>query len=154
MSERTIRLYRIDIADFLKYCGEDIEFISDITSSTVDNYILNRRQSQSCSQITINSHLRSIRAFLYWAMEERYINYPFTFTIPKAEKKHFRKGEPDDYVFCNSYGLQAYQRTIQEQLANSINLVESLRLPYIYIHILLLNNGYWQEGISFAYKKY
>lgn len=67
--------------------GEEGEFINDITSSTVDNYILNRRQSQSCNQITINSHLRSIRAFLYWAMEERYITNPFTVTIPKTEKK-------------------------------------------------------------------
>ncbi len=32
MSDRTIRLYRIDINDFIKSCGEDIEYISDISS--------------------------------------------------------------------------------------------------------------------------
>lgn len=101
MSERTIRLYRIDIADFLKYCAEEIEFINEITSSTVDNYIQTRRQSQSCSQITINSHLRSIRAFLYWAMEERYITNPFTVTIPKTEKKI-----KETFCYCNEIRMK------------------------------------------------
>lgn len=34
--------------------GQDIEFISEITSNTVDNYILNKRSRNTANQITIN----------------------------------------------------------------------------------------------------
>lgn len=202
MSPKTLKLYRKDVYDFLKYCGEEIEYIDDVTEETIEYYILNRK-TETCSQITVNSHLRSIRAFLYWCMEEKYIK-PFGIPIPKVEKKiketytdselrillkkpnikkvtfteyktwvysnyllatgnrissalnlkiknldfdggiiviektknrkqqlipmsktladilteylQYRKGEPEDYVFCNQFGGQGDERSQQDQL--------------------------------------
>ena len=205
MSEKTLELYKIHLSDFKRLCGQDLEYINEITSNTVDRYILNKRATNKANPITINSYLRSIRVFLYWCMKEKYIQQ-FTIPIPKAEKKiketyteaelnlllkkpdirkvtfnqyklwvlsnyllatgnrissalnikmknldfdnqiiHvekaknrkqqlipmskslqkilqeyllYRKGSPDDYLFCNSYGLQANQRTIQQSIAD------------------------------------
>lgn len=86
LSSKTLRVYKAHHKDFLLYCGQQLESITDITSNTIDNYILNKRSMQSCNQITINSYLRSTRAFLYWCMEERYLP-PFSIPIPKVEKK-------------------------------------------------------------------
>jgi integrase/recombinase XerD len=69
-ADKTILLYKEDIADFLKHCGETIEYINDVIPTVVENYTLNRK-TDTCSQISVNSHLRSIRDFLYWCMEEK-----------------------------------------------------------------------------------
>lgn len=86
MSDKTMKVYKAHHKDFLLFCGQDLEYITEITSNTIDNYILNKRKTQSCNQITINSYLRSTRAFLYWCMEERYLP-PFSIPIPKTDKK-------------------------------------------------------------------
>lgn len=86
MSDKTMKVYKAHHNDFLLFCGQDLEYIIEITSNTIDNYILNKRKTQSCNQITINSYLRSTRAFLYWCMEERYLPH-FSIPIPKTDKK-------------------------------------------------------------------
>ena len=52
LSEKTLKLYKTHHKDFLIYCGKDLEYISEITSNTIDNYILNKSKTQSCNQIT------------------------------------------------------------------------------------------------------
>lgn len=86
MSDKTLKVYKAHHKDLLLYNGQKLDFITDITSETIDNYILNKRAMQSCNQITINSYLRSTRAFLYWCMEQRYLP-PFSIPIPKTDKK-------------------------------------------------------------------
>ena len=206
MSMQTIKVYESHFKDFYTISGKTK--INDITSNTIDNYILYKREHTKANAITINSYLRSIRAFLYWCMEERLLQ-PFVVTIPKADKKIketyseyelklllkkpnikkinfnqyklwvlsnylfatgnrissalslkiknldfdncliviektknrkqqvipmskvlreilteylvYRKGELDDYVFCNSYGQKADLRTIQQSIADYNN---------------------------------
>lgn len=60
-----------------------IEFI---TKDTVDDYILWLRENTAANDITINSYLRSVRAFLYLCMENQYIP-TFKIQLIKTQKK-------------------------------------------------------------------
>ena len=62
------------------------EPITSITRDTVDDYILWLREKTEANDITINSYLRSVRAFLYFCMESNYI-LSFKVRLIKAEKK-------------------------------------------------------------------
>lgn len=203
MSARTIKLYQSHYEDFITRCK--ISSISEVNAEIVDSYIIQKRTHSKCNDITINSYLRSIRAFLYWCMEQKYL-IPFVVTIPKADKKiketytdselqqllekpdlkkvsfnqykiwvltnyligtgnristalalkvknldfdnnlitlektknrkqqiipmsytlkdilleylSYRSGESEDFVFCNSYGLHANLRTVQQSIAD------------------------------------
>jgi len=98
MSEKTLELYKIHLSDFKQLCGQDLEYINEITSNTVDRYILNKRATNKANPITINSYLRSIRVFLYWCMKEKYIQQ-FTIPIPKAEKK-MKPIQKQNLIYC------------------------------------------------------
>lgn len=60
--------------------------LSIITSDTIDDYILWLRENTEANDITINSYLRSVRAFLYYCMDCNYIP-TFKIQLIKAEKK-------------------------------------------------------------------
>lgn len=60
--------------------------IESITKDTVDDYILWLRENTETNDITINSYLRSVRAFLYFCMKNKYIP-TFKIQLIKAEKK-------------------------------------------------------------------
>ncbi len=62
------------------------EPITAVTKDTVDDYILWLRENTDANDITINSYLRSVRAFLYFCMEDKYIP-TFKIQLIKAEKK-------------------------------------------------------------------
>lgn len=87
ISEKTIKTYRNGMKDFLKRCEQNIEYMDEITSYTVENYVLNHRNNPTCNDMTLNCYLRSIRVFLYWAMEEKYIPKPFTVQLLKTDTK-------------------------------------------------------------------
>lgn len=84
ISPKTLKVYRTHVEDFIKRTGATL--IYQITEDTIDNYILDKRENSTCNAISINSYLRSIRAFLYWCMEQDYLT-PFRVIIPRAEKK-------------------------------------------------------------------
>ena len=86
LSPETIHLYRNQYLTFYKTLGEKDCLMADITSKDVDNFILYLRKNHACNDITINSYLRGLRAFLYYAMENGYLAH-FKVTIPKVEKK-------------------------------------------------------------------
>ncbi len=86
LSEETIKLYQNQFRVFKGTLDDEEKLISDITSTDVDNFILYLRKNHVCNDITINSYLRGVRAFLYFAMEENYLQ-SFKVTIPKVEKK-------------------------------------------------------------------
>lgn len=86
LSEKTIKLYKNQFRVFLETLDNEDKLIDDITSDDVDNFILYLRKNHVCNDITINSYLRGVRAFLYFAMNENYLK-PFKVTIPKVEKK-------------------------------------------------------------------
>ena len=85
LSPETIRLYQNQFRSFKDILDEET-MISEITVTDVNNYILHLRKNHTCNDITINSYLRGVRAFLYYAMEEQHLR-PFKVTIPKVEKK-------------------------------------------------------------------
>lgn len=86
LSEETIKLYRNQFKVFYNTLADKDCLISDITSKDVNNFILYLRKEHSCNDITINSYLRGIRAFLYFAMDENYLS-SFKVIIPKVDKK-------------------------------------------------------------------
>lgn len=86
LSAETIELYRNQFDVFSRTLDNPDKAISDITIKDVEHFILTKRQQQTCNEITINSYLRGIRAFLYYAMEENFLAH-FKIIIPKTTKK-------------------------------------------------------------------
>lgn len=85
LSELSIISYEKKMVPFCKFIDNQSP-IATITSDTVDEYILWLRENSQANDITINSYLRSLRAFLYYCMECDYIP-SFKIVLIKAEKK-------------------------------------------------------------------
>lgn len=85
LAEQSIISYRDKVTPFLKFTGND-RLISEIDSDTVDDFIIWLRDNTKANDITINSYLRSVRAFLYYCMNCDYIPR-FKIQLTKAEKK-------------------------------------------------------------------
>ena len=85
LSEQSVLSYQQKLQHFFKYY-DDTAPINQISNSTIDDYILWLRNNRNCNDITINSYLRSLRAFLYYCMESEYLP-TFKIQMIKAEKK-------------------------------------------------------------------
>ena len=85
LTDLSIQSYEKKIVHFYEFYGKE-NLLTDITVNTVDDYILWLKDNRECNDITINSYLRSLRAFLYYCMECDYIK-PFKIKLIKAEKK-------------------------------------------------------------------
>lgn len=81
LSEQTIKTYQIRYRIFITYFGDSFE-ISDINSNEIDNFIIYLKTEKECTDITINSYLSTIRAFLYYLMEQNLLP---SFKIPKIK---------------------------------------------------------------------
>lgn len=81
----TIRSYEQKIVIFFKFINSK-DSITSINSDTIDNYIIYLKENTKANDTTINSYLRCVKAFLYFAMDKQYIK---SFKIPliKADKK-------------------------------------------------------------------
>lgn len=87
LSKETIKLYENQFTIFYRFLDDTSLLISEVTSKTVDNFILDlRSDNHNCNEITINSYLRGIRAFLYYCMDMDYLPQ-FKIHIPKVDKK-------------------------------------------------------------------
>lgn len=86
LSPETIKLYRNQFNVFYRTLDDKDKLIEDITIKDVERFILTERQNPNCNDITINSYLRGVRAFLYYAMEEDFLK-SFKITIPKVTKE-------------------------------------------------------------------
>lgn len=86
LSEETVKLYRNQFIVFCRTMDNPDKLIREITLKDIDRFILTERRETACNEITINSYLRGVRAFLYYAMNEGYLER-FQITIPKANKK-------------------------------------------------------------------
>jgi integrase/recombinase XerD len=82
LSLQTIKCYNEHYNIFSKYIGVDSKVII-INRDIVDDFIVYLKDNYRCNEITINSYLRSIRAFLYWLMEGGYLSR-FNITMPKV----------------------------------------------------------------------
>lgn len=85
LSEKSIKSYEQKIIPFYNYISKDT-LISEINTDTVDDYILHLKEKNSINDITINSYLRSLKAFLYYCMECNYIP-SFKIRLIKTDKK-------------------------------------------------------------------
>ena len=85
LTDLSISSYEKKMVHFYEFIDKN-EPITSITKDTIDNYILFLRENTEANDITINSYLRSVRAFLYYCMECNYIP-SFKISLIKAEKK-------------------------------------------------------------------
>lgn len=85
LTELSIKSYEKKIHPFYEFYGKD-SLVSDICSSIVDDYILWLKGNTKANDITINSYLRSLRAFLNYCMDCSYLSH-FKIKLIKAEKK-------------------------------------------------------------------
>lgn len=85
LTDLSISSYEKKMVHFYEFIDKS-EPITAITKDTVDDYILWLRENTEANDITINSYLRSVRAFLYFCMEDRYLP-TFKIQLIKAEKK-------------------------------------------------------------------
>lgn len=85
LTDLSISSYEKKMVHFYEFIDKN-EPITAVTKDTVDDYILWLRENTEANDITINSYLRSVRAFLYFCMEDRYIP-TFKIQLIKAEKK-------------------------------------------------------------------
>ena len=201
LSKKTISSYMAHFNAISKYLDTNMQLTS-FAKQNIDDFILERK-SANMRVTTINSYLRTLRAFLYWCMDNDYLNrfsinllhvdkivkatyteaelnkllkkpnikkctfleYKtwvlvsflvstgqrlgaiselkiehldftnrlITFQRTKRRKSHiinmsdsiasileeylkYRKGNPEDYLFCNTYGTQAKINTLEENL--------------------------------------
>lgn len=85
LTDLSISSYEKKMVHFYEFIDKN-EPITAVTKDIVDDYILWLRENTEANDITINSYLRSVRAFLYFCMEDRYIP-TFKIQLIKAEKK-------------------------------------------------------------------
>lgn len=87
LTDLSISSYEKKMVHFYEFIDKN-EPITAITKDTVDDYILWLRENTEANDITINSYLRSVRAFLYYCMECNYIPFEkFTSQSEKREEK-------------------------------------------------------------------
>ncbi len=85
LSEESIKSYQYKVKPFIEYYGGKSP-VSSINKNTVDDYVLYLERESKANDITINSYLRSLKAFLYYCMEEQGL-FPFKIHLIKTEKK-------------------------------------------------------------------
>lgn len=86
LSEMTIRYYEQNLAHFFRYLEEiGIEYIREIEKRHVDKFIMFLKNKE-LKATTINTYMRAVRAFLYFAMTENYL-VKFEINLIKADKQ-------------------------------------------------------------------
>ncbi len=96
LTENSIHSYETKMVHFYEYVDKNIP-VNTITPDLIDDYILYLRSETEANDITINSYLRSVRAFCYYCMECGYIPH-FKIQLPKAEKKIKETYSDDDLM--------------------------------------------------------
>ncbi len=85
LSPKTTETYEWHYAIFTKFIPSET-YLEQIDKKTLDDYIIYLKSKGSCREITINSYLRSLRAFLGYMMKEKYMKQ-FTIQMLKVDKK-------------------------------------------------------------------
>ena len=85
LSEKTLKVYKNHFGLFALTIDVNTP-INSVTSAAIDDFILYLKENNKCNDTTINSYLRSIRAFLYYCMEESYLQ-SFNVCMIRSEKK-------------------------------------------------------------------
>ena len=86
LSDKTIKTYGQRLEVFRAFLDNEDTLLSEINLDTVDDYTLYLRETGNRNDTTITSHLRDLRVFLYFYMEEGQLPH-FKIKLPKADKK-------------------------------------------------------------------
>lgn len=85
LTELSISSYEKKIIPFYEFIGQTNQ-VKEINTETIDNYILWLRENRKANDITINSYLRAVRAFIYYCQECGYVER-FKIHLIKANKE-------------------------------------------------------------------
>lgn len=98
-SPATIRAYRAQVCDTAgKYLfPEEDSRLEELTQGDIFRYI-NHLKNREISAHSIQTYVRSLRAFIYWCMEEprKYIQPAFRIKLPKAQEEQIKFFSDDD----------------------------------------------------------
>ncbi len=85
LTKKSIDSYEEKIEHFYEFYGQETP-VKDITPEIIDEYIFWIRENTRCNDSSINSLLRTLRAFIYYCQECGYVK---NFKVPliKADKK-------------------------------------------------------------------
>ena len=86
LTDKSIVSYKQKIKPFKEFVDANNIELADINGDTVDDFIIWVRKSREANDISINSYLRTVRAFTYFCMDNGYMVH-FKVHIPKATKK-------------------------------------------------------------------
>ena len=85
LSNDTLNTYRVHLNAFCRYRDRG-ESLNALTEEDIDGFILYLKNKTAANDITVNTYLRTIRAFLYYVMDCGYMRR-FKIVMPKVEKK-------------------------------------------------------------------
>lgn len=75
ISEKTIKKHNKFLALFFKYLRtENINCLKDITVKSIRSFLISKLDD-GCAESYVNTHLRSIRAFFKYCVDEQYVSY-------------------------------------------------------------------------------
>jgi len=86
LSERTIKTYKQRLLVFLEFLDDEAFLVSDVNLSIVDDYAIYLRETGNRNDVTVWSHMRELRIFLYFCMNEGLLA-KFKIKLPKVDKK-------------------------------------------------------------------
>lgn len=85
LTDNSIKSYEVKCGVFINHIGKYTP-ASTVTRDMVDDFIIYLQEEKKVNDISVNSYLRSVRAFLYYGMECGYIT-EFKIKMAKAENK-------------------------------------------------------------------
>ena len=86
LSPNTLRLYQDHFRVFKRFLDANTCTMSEITLETVEDFIFYLKDTRHCKDVTVNSYLRDTRGFLYFFMDEGFIQ-PFKIKLVKVTKE-------------------------------------------------------------------
>lgn len=99
LEEQTIGSYNISYNKFMDYYGERAEYIGDIYGGMFPEWAAAMRED-GLATASINTHLRTMRVFMYWCMEENheYLTEHFKIKLLKAQETPPKDFNNDDIL--------------------------------------------------------
>lgn len=95
LSPETIKYYECYSRQLFAFLGDTTKPVSSIDQETIQNYILHLKAKETVSDVTVNTALRMASGFLYYCMEEGYVE-AFKIHLIKADqpiKESYTDGE-------------------------------------------------------------
>ena len=87
----TIHWYKYSINGYLRYCGKNVNVLSDITTESLREYLYSKRTNGAWSADTFVNQYKGIKLFLKWCVQREYIDEN---PIEKIEKPKLAKKLP------------------------------------------------------------